>query len=141
MGSRRYSRVRLCAADFRTYDHLSFRAAQIPRHPHTLSSIGDLKFKVELEDGSGTTSAIKIQAYKGGIDDPYGRKHFNEPAENDLGWAMEFETIRIRLTDFTHDAGAALNLSDISTVRFLFGGTAGPNKGALAIDQVEVLND
>ena len=56
------------------------------------------------------------------------------------GWANEFETVRIRLTDFLNN-GAALDLTDITRVRLQFGSSSGSSRGRLGIDDIELTTD
>jgi len=119
--------------DFRDDEFLSFRACQGTRHPNTTALLDDLTFQVTLRDGSGNTSSIDISAYKGGIEEPYQRTGFGIGA----GWQNEFETIRIRLTDFVTN-GTTLDLGDIVAVRFEFGPSFGDNVGRLGLDDVEI---
>ncbi len=60
--------------------------------------LGDQDFEVELEDGAGNTSRIRISAYGGGIEEVYQRV-----SGGVAGWQNEFETIKIPLADFTAD--------------------------------------
>ena len=53
-----------------------------------------------------------------------------------VGWQNEFETIRIRLTDFTTN-GSGLDLTDIRAVRLDFGDGFGSTQGRLGLDEVE----
>ena len=119
------------ARDISEYDYLSFRACQGTRHPRTTSELGDLTFTVTLRDGSGVWSGIDIGAYGGGIEEPYQRSG---------GWHNEFETIRIRLTDFLTN-GTGLDLTDIEAVRFECGPSFGSPEGRLGLDEVELTND
>jgi hypothetical protein len=141
-------------SDFSGLTYLSFRAAQLPRHPNTMAEIGDLDFTVALTDRRGTTSRIRLGAYGAGIVEPYTRYGPDSavtrcrgeqccspvgchPSLSDVGWQAEFETIRIRLTDFmTH--GSGLDLSDVATIRFEFG-SPGSTRGRIVIDDVEVI--
>ncbi len=108
--------------------YVSFRAAQATHHPNTIAVLGDLTFEVTLVDGNGTTSSISVGANGGGIEEPYQRSG---------GWHNEFETIRIRLTDFLNNA-SGLDLSDITNVRLDFGPAHGSNEGRLNLDTVEI---
>lgn len=118
-------------ADWSGHAYLSFRACQGTRHPYTLAADEDLTFEVVLEDGSGTTSRIGIGVYGGGIEQPYTRAG---------GWQNEFETIRIRLTDFLAE-GSGLDLEDVAAVRFEFGPSHGSAVGRLGFDDLEVSID
>ena len=116
--------------------YLSFRACQATRHPNTTAVLADLTFTVTLIDGSATTSSINIGAYGGGIEEPYQRINCGSGA----GWANEFETIRIRLTDFTHN-GSGLDLSDVAAVRFEFGPSFGAASGRIGMDEIAITRD
>lgn len=122
--------------DMTAYAYLSFRAAQSPRHPSTGAVLGDLTFDVELSDGSGGTSTIPISAWGGGIEEPYQRTSCG----TGVGWGAEFETVRIRLTDFLN-AGSGLDLTDVRSVTLLFGSSHGANTGRLGFDDLELTTD
>jgi hypothetical protein len=123
--------------NFREYGYLSFRAAQGTRHPLTTATLGDLTFSVALEDGLGNQSTINIGAYGGGIEEPYQR-NTDPVCGTGAGWNSEYETIRIRLTDFLNNAGAAVNLADVRKVIFRFGPGFGSNQGRLGLDEIEL---
>jgi hypothetical protein len=112
---------------------LSFRACQQSRHPNTTAVLGDLTFGVTLRDSNGASSTIDIGAFGAGIEEPYQRTGLGAGA----GWTNEFETIRLRLTDFLVD-GSGLNLALIEAVRFEFGTPASP-EGRLGFDSLELL--
>jgi hypothetical protein len=116
--------------------YLTFRACQATRHPNTISELGDLTFKVTLFDGNFATSSINIGAYGGGIEEPYQRTGCGTGA----GWGNEFETIRIRLTDFLHN-GTNLDLSNVTAVRFEFGPAHGSAIGRIGLDDVTISGD
>ena len=122
--------------DFSDDLYLSFRAGQGTRHPNTIAVLGDLTFTVTLRDGSATTSSINIGAYGGGIEEPFQRTG----AGTGTGWGVEFEVIRIRLTDFLTN-GSGLDLTDIEAVRLDFGPSWGSNEGRLGVDEVMLTND
>ena len=124
------------ARDIRGYEFLSFRAAQATRHPNTIAELGDLTFTVRLRDADGTESFINIGAYGGGIEEPYQRTGCGVGA----GWHNEFETIRLRLTDFQNNA-PDLDLSQIVNVRLLFGPSWGSDEGRLNLDTIEFTTD
>ena len=111
---------------------LSFRACQGTRHPNTQAVLGDLTFLVTLRDATGATSSIDIGAYGGGIEEPYQRQQIGSSP----GWTNEFETIRLRLTDFLAN-GSGLNLALIEAVRFEFG-LPGSEVGRLGFDSLEL---
>ena len=52
---------------------LSFRACQVTRHPTTEAELADTVFEVRLVDGDGDSSTIGIEAFEGGIEEPYQR--------------------------------------------------------------------
>jgi hypothetical protein len=122
--------------NFRDYAYLSFRAAQVTRHPHTIAALGDLTFEVAIEDELGVVSAINIGAYGGGIEEPYQRNS-GPTCGAGLGWNSEFETVRIRLTDFLNN-GAGIDLSRVRRVHFRFGPTHGSPVGRIALDEIEL---
>ncbi len=112
---------------------VSFRATQMTREPETTAALEDLTFNVTLEDSLGRSSTINIGAYGGGIEEPYQRTGSGGGA----GWSNEFETIRIRLTDFTMD-GTALDLTDIAYVQFDFGGPGASPVGFIGFDELQI---
>ncbi|HPF37430.1 MAG TPA: hypothetical protein P5081_12295 [Phycisphaerae bacterium] len=122
--------------NFNEYQFLSFRACQTTRHPLTIAELGDLTFSVALRDTNGALRRINIGAYGGGIEEPYARTG----AGFGQGWGNEFETIRIRLTDFLTN-GSGLDLTNIAAVRFEFGPSFGSTQGRIGLDQIEVTND
>ncbi len=119
--------------DLRDALYLSFRAAQQTRHPNTVANLGDLTFTVSLRDINGDISSIEIGAYGGGIQEPYQRTGFGAG----VGWQSEYETIRIRISDFMTN-GADILLKEIVAVRFDFGSTFGEAQGRLAFDDLEI---
>lgn len=151
--------------DFSKTTHLSFRVAQMPRHPNTLAEINDLDFKVTLRDTDGDSKSVNLSSYGAGIIEPFQRMGpfpgesviaeqqpmacFWVPNQeccypsgcdalmSDPGWQAEFETVRIRLADFLTD-GSAVDLNKLAAVRFQFGGTSGSAQGRIAIDDVEL---
>ncbi len=120
------------ARDAARWGWLSFRAAQRSRDPLTVAQLGDVTFVVTLRDGSGNASSVDIGTYGGGIEEPYQRTGCGQGA----GWAAEFETIRIRMTDFLAN-GSPLDLTDIVAVDLHFGPAYGSPMGSLAIDDLE----
>ena len=121
--------------DLHDYRYLSFRAAQGTRHPLTTAQLGDLTFSVSLEDSSGNRSTIGIGAYGGGVEEPYQRNS-GPVCGTGLGWTSEFETIRIRLTDFLNEPNG-LRLADVRKVIFQFGPSYGSSVGRLGLDEIE----
>jgi hypothetical protein len=122
--------------DFTAHDFLSFRAAQTTRHPLTDLELGDLTFSVQLWDAFGNSSTISIGTYGGGIEEPYQRRFCG----SGVGWANEFETVRIPLRDFTA-GGRALALDSIAGVAFLFGGRFGSDFGRIGLDEIELTSE
>ena len=118
-------------ADWSEQANLTFRAAQGCRHPDTTAFNGDQNFVVTLIDGDGVASSINIGSYGGGIEEPYPRTGFGIGA----GWQNEYETVRIRLHDFLAN-GSGLDLSNIATIRFEFGGPNATARGRLGFDDI-----
>ena len=128
------------AQDARAFRYLSFRAAQVTRHPFTTAALGDTTFTVELTDRDGHSSAMSLGAYGGGIEEPYQRTSCGTGA----GWGNEFETIRLRLSDFRElgaQDGSALELSRLQTITFRFGPGFGTSAGRLGLDDIELAKD
>ncbi len=121
--------------DFTDDAFLSLRACQGSRHPNTTALGSDLDFTVSLIDGSGTTGSIHIAPY-GEITTPYARTGCGSGS----GWANEFNTIRIRLTDFETD-GSGVDLTDVAAIRFSFGGPNGSDRGRLGLDDIHLTKD
>ncbi len=121
------------AWDFGEYIYISFRACQGTRHPRTVAEIGNLDFTVSLRDAGGNTSSINFGAYGAGIEEPYQRTGDGSGA----GWQNEFETIRIRLTDFLTNA-SGLDPANVMAVRFDFGGPHGSPQGRLGFDDLQL---
>ncbi|MCC6677908.1 MAG: hypothetical protein IT436_12250 [Phycisphaerales bacterium] len=120
--------------DLSVHGYLSLRACQGTRHPETIAELSDLTFTVTLRDSAGRSSSINIGAYGGGIEEPYQRTGSGAGA----GWTNEFETILIRLTDFTHTA-PELDLTDITAVRIDLGPSWGSARGRLGLDDIEFI--
>jgi hypothetical protein len=118
------------------WDFLSFRAAQASRDNYTIAALGDLTFTVTLKDGSANSSTIGIGAWGGGVEEPYQRTSCGTGA----GWAAEFETIRVRLSDFANN-GSGLDMTDLASITFTFGPGAGSSVGRLGFDDLELTND
>ncbi|MEO1007621.1 MAG: GC-type dockerin domain-anchored protein [Planctomycetota bacterium] len=123
-------------ADATGYDHLSFRACQGTRHPLTTADLGDVDLTVSIIDGDRRSGSIRISAYGGGIEEPYQRTG----AGDGTGWQNEFETVRIRLTDFLA-GGTQVDLSNLAVVRFDFGPDSGAARGRLGLDDIEFVAD
>jgi len=123
-------------ADWTDFRDLSFRACQATRHPLTTAALGDSVFEVELIDGSGNASVIRIDAFGGGVEEPYQRTSCGTGA----GWGNEFETIRLPLTGFTVD-DAAFNLADVDKLVFRFGPSHGSPGGRYGLDDIELTKE
>ncbi|MCB9858239.1 MAG: DNRLRE domain-containing protein [Phycisphaerales bacterium] len=127
--------------DFSDDAYLAFRACQLTQHPDNVVDDVDLTFSVTLRDGNGVSSTINIGQYGGGIEDPFQRigTNFSYCGPN-AGWANEFEVIRIRITDFTHNA-PSLDLTNIEAVRLDFGPSYGSATGRIGIDEIRVTGE
>jgi dienelactone hydrolase len=113
--------------------YLSFRACQGTRHPQTDLLDGPLELTVTLRDENAVTSSIRTGIY-GDVTRTYERTGSGIGA----GWANEFSSIRLRLTDFQTD-GTALDLGAIEAIRFELGAGFGSERGRLGIDDLEIL--
>jgi hypothetical protein len=102
----------------------------------TVAELGDLTFTVTLKDRAGASSSIHVGAYGGGVEEPYQRSGVG----SGFGWQNEFETIRIRLSDFLTN-GSGLDLSDIAAVRLDFGGAFGSAQGRVGLDELEFVRE
>lgn len=122
--------------DTSAFDYLSLRVCQSTRDALTTVTLGDLTFSIMLTDGVGTQSTINIGTYGGGVEEPYQRTGCGVGA----GWNNEFETLRIRLSDFETD-GSGIDLSDLATVTLQFGPSSGSAQGRLGIDDLAFTND
>ncbi len=142
---------------------LSFRAAQMPRHPFTQADLADLNLTVTLRDENDLEASIRIGAYDSEIEEPYQRRDYpwlsppcfsfevqdlgvchcaNETYSTECcnpyssgGWQAEYETIRIPLADFLNVA--PIDLSNVRDVEFQFGEDAGSQTGRLSLDDIE----
>jgi len=119
--------------DTRPFTHLSFRACQATRAPETTGSLGDLDFSVVLRDLAGNERAIRLSAYGGGVEEPYQRTSCGAVG---AGWNNEWETIRIRLGDFTRD-GSLVDLRQLASIEFRFGPSHGSATGRIGLDDLE----
>jgi len=117
-------------SDWSGFTFLSFRAAQGSRHPLTSDLDDDLSFTTTIVDSAGEEASIPWAEW-GQITATYGRTGYGAGA----GWANEFNTIRLRLSAFA-EVNPALNLSEISTLRFDVGPDHGSPLGRVAIDDV-----
>lgn len=125
-------------ADVTDYTHVSLRICQGTRHPLTIAVLKDVGFTIALVDGSGVENDIQIANYGGGVEEPYQRTGFG--CGTGAGWANEFETIRVRLTDFLAD-GSGVDLTDIDKIELRFGPSWGSAQGRLGIDDLELTTD
>jgi hypothetical protein len=82
------------------------------------------------------TSTINIGAYGGGIEEPYQRTDCG----SGVGWANEFETIRMRVEDFLAN-GSGLDLTDVVAVVFNFGPSWGSSQGRIGLDGIALTQD
>ena len=120
--------------DLTGFNSLSLRMAQVTRDALTIASMDPLSFSIELVDGAGASSTLSTGAYGVLVRDPYQRTGFGSGA----GWQNEFETIRIRLVDFTRD-GRAIDMADVRTIRLRFGPSFGSGEGRVGLDDVRLL--
>jgi len=112
---------------------LSLRVAQASRHVLTTARDGDLTFSITLTDGAGASATVPLAVYGGGAEEPYQRTGFGTGA----GWQNEFETVRIRLVDFTR--GGGVDLGDVASIALRFGPSHGDARGRIGLDDVRVL--
>jgi hypothetical protein len=124
------------AQDFSGKTYLSFRACQGTRHPLTTAQLGDVSWYVMLRDAAGHSSRIRFDTYGGGIEEPYQRSG----SGSGIGWQNEFETIRIRLTDFLNN-GAPLDLTQIVSVQLVWRSPSGIIAARVGLDDLEVTTD
>jgi hypothetical protein len=126
--------------DATQYEYLSFRACQGTRHPATIATTGDYTFVVMLADGSGGRNYINFAAYGGGIEEPYQRSG----SGSGTGWQNEFETVRIRLSDFETARGgtaSTLDLTDLQRIGFFFVAPSGIREVRLGVDDLELTSE
>ncbi len=117
-----------------SFEFLQFRAAQGTRHPLTIAELADFTFSVSLVDRNGAASSIDIGAFGGGIEEPYQRNS-GPVCGVGVGWNSEFETVRLRLDDFTNN-GNGLDLGDIRHIAFQFGPSWGSARVRLGLDEI-----
>lgn len=113
------------------FEHLSFRAAQGPRHPITTALDAPVDFEVRLEDASGGSRTVRLSDLGVTISEPYARGGCG----GGVGWAAEFETVRIPLADIARGA-QGIDLTAITKITFLFGPSHGSAQGRLGLDHV-----
>ena len=116
--------------DLSTLTFLSVRAAQGTRNDNTVDLDAALDFSVTLSDTEGVESTVWTGDL-GQITSPYKRSGLGRGT----GWSNEFNTIRIRLASF-QDGQPSLNLKQIKSIRFDFGGEYGSAYGRLGIDDL-----
>ena len=121
-------------SDFTPWSLLTFKVAQGTRHPNTVSLGGPLHFTVALVDGAGTQAPIDFGMY-GRVLPPYPRTGKGDGE----GWVNEFETVRIHLAEFQAVA-PDLDLTDVDSVQFRFGGTNGSATGRVILDDIVLAN-
>lgn len=122
--------------DVSGYDHLAFRVCQGTRHPNTIAELAPVTFNVSLIDADGVRSEIHIGAYGAGASEPYQRTG----AGTGTGWQNEYNTIRLRLTDFLAQ-GSGIDLTRIAAIRFDFAQGEGSTIGRLGLDEIEFTLD
>jgi hypothetical protein len=119
--------------DQRAHTWVALRVCQGTRHPMTDALDAPLSFALTLVDGAGVTSTIPTAAY-GMVTRPYERTGSGTGA----GWANEMVSLRLRLSEFTHDT-PSLDLSDVRTLRLEFDSALGSARGRIGLDDVEFL--
>jgi hypothetical protein len=117
--------------DLGAYRYVAFRVCQITRDPLNEAWFGDQQFEVGLRDVQGQASFIGIGAYGGGVEVPYQRSGCGAG----VGWGNEFETIRIRIEDFTRN-GSGIDLANIASVELRCGPMYGSKEGRLGLDDL-----
>ncbi len=117
--------------DLTQYDFLSMRACQVTRDFLTSSADAPLTFTIGLSDENGNSQRIHTGAFGPGLEEPYPRSSCGSGS----GWSNEFETIRIRLTDFQRDE-SALDLSQVESVGLFFGQSFGSRFGRIGLDDL-----
>jgi hypothetical protein len=98
--------------------------------------LGNLSWTVLLIDGNGNSSFINFSVYGGGIEEPYQRTGSGTGA----GWQNEFETIRVRLTDFLTNR-PNFDLTNVKSVNFVFSHILKERPARLGIDDLELTFD
>lgn len=121
--------------DLRGRTWVALRACQGTRHPMTDALDAPLSFALTLVDGTGVSSTIPTAAY-GLVTRPYERTGSGSGA----GWANEMVSLRIRLSEFTHDT-PGLDLSDVRSLRLEFDPALGSSRGRIGLDDVEFLSE
>jgi hypothetical protein len=119
--------------DFSAYGWLSFRTCQQSRHANTMALDAPLDFTVALVDQDGVEVPQNFSDL-GEIPSPYPRTSLGPGS----GWADEWNTVRIRLSDFEAD-GSGIDLSRVARIRLLFGPSYGSAEGRIGLDDVELV--
>ncbi|NOY25683.1 MAG: hypothetical protein GXP62_07395, partial [Oligoflexia bacterium] len=110
---------------------LSLRACQGTRHPYTDATDAPLTFAVTLVDAGGAESTILLDDVGQSLTRPYPRAG----AGAGSGWANEWNTVRLRVSDFVTD-GADLDLTHVMAVELRFGDPWGSAQGRIGLDDV-----
>ncbi len=120
--------------DLRGQKFLSFRACQQTRAPATVASTGDTSWFVFLVRPDGLASLpIRVRAYDGGIEEPYQRAG----SGTGTGWQNEFETIRMRLSDFLHNNPNPPDLSNVAAIVMVWGDNTSVVSERIGLDDLE----
>jgi hypothetical protein len=119
--------------DLTAFTWLSFRGCQQSRAPQIVSLAAPLDFSVALVDSAGVASVLPFGDL-GQFPSPYARTGLGSGS----GWANEWSTVRLRLSDFEGGA-AGFDLSDVGAIRFLFGEPYGSAQGRIGLDDIEVI--
>lgn len=114
------------------------------------STTGNYTFAVATEDSCAAVDIYMYDEYGDGWDDgtmvltnaltdtlAVGTLAFGSGPEPGEGWQNEFVTVRIPLMEFKLE-GTGIDLTQITSLAFLFGGTKGVGQGALGLDDVEL---
>jgi hypothetical protein len=127
--------------DVSIYKYLSFRMAQVANHPGVNGNgASDLDFTIRLRDGANTSRDIRLSAYGAAVRDPFKRDIGISATSSPPDYSNEFETIRVRLSDFQNN-GSGLNLTNLSSISIRFGSSVGSATGRLIVDDVEFANE
>jgi hypothetical protein len=130
--------IPLGSRDLSRQGFVSFRACQSTRAVETSSEDADLVFSVALVDENGASSTIGTGVYGGGIEEPYQRTGCG--GTSGPGWGNEFETIRVRIADFTRN-GSPLDLEHVAKIEFRFGPSFGSGEGRIGMDDIVIARD
>ncbi len=119
--------------DLTQWGALSFRACEGTRHPDTDAWNAPLSFSVGLVDTQGHTSSIDFGVY-GALTRTYPRGGQGAG----VGWANEFTSVRIALTDFQADH-SQVDLKSVKSLRFDFGPSYGSTVGRIGLDDIAII--